>query len=150
MTSAAVTSAAGPGGYLIDTSALVRLHRNVELRGAWHLKVDVGLLGICAVTELELLNSARSLADRKKIITLLREAYTSVSMPDTVFQRAAEVQELLTQRGQHRSAGPVDLLLAAAAELNGLTVLHYDGDFDVIKRATGQPAQWVAPPGSIS
>jgi hypothetical protein len=143
-------AAAVAGGYLIDTSAVVRLHRNIELHGAWRLKVDAGLIGICPVTELELLYSARSLADRRKITTLLREAYTWVPMPDTVFQRAAEVQELLTRRGQHRSAGPVDLLVAATAELNGLTVLHYDRDFEVIKRATGQPARWLAPPGTIS
>jgi len=27
-------------------------------------------------------------------------------------------------------------------------VLHYDGDFDMIASLTGQPAEWVVPPGS--
>ena len=31
-----------------------------------------------------------------------------------------------------------DLLIAAAAEANGLTVLHYDADFDRISAVTGQ------------
>ncbi|WP_144123194.1 PIN domain nuclease [Catellatospora sichuanensis] len=135
--------------FLIDTSALVRLHRGPALRDVWRDKVDAGLVGICPITELELLFSARSMADRVKIVRLLTGSYIATFMPDGVYQRAAEVQDLLTRRGQHRSAGPIDLLVAAAAELNGLTVLHYDGDFDVIRRATGQPAQWLAPPGTI-
>ena len=135
--------------FLIDTSALVRLHRDPALREVWRDKVDAGLVGICPVTELELLYSARSMTDRVKLVRLLTGSYVSTLMPDGVYLRAAEVQELLTQKGQHRSAGPIDLLLAATAELAGLTVLHYDGDFDVIKRATGQPAQWLASPGTI-
>jgi predicted nucleic acid-binding protein len=135
--------------FLIDTSALVRLHREPALRDVWRDKVDAGLVGICPITELELLYSARSMADRTIILRLLAGSYVATFMPDGVYQRASEVQDLLTRKGQHRSAGPVDLLVAATAELNGLTVLHYDGDFDVIKRASGQPAQWLAPPGSI-
>jgi predicted nucleic acid-binding protein len=39
--------------------------------------------------------------------------------------------------------------LAAAAELAGLTVLHYDDDFDRIAAVTGQRCEWVVPSGSI-
>lgn len=135
--------------YLIDTSALVRLLRPGSAALGWDQQIEQGLVGVCPITELELLFAARSLVDRKKIVALLNDAYPWVPMPDDVYRRAAQVQDLLTQKGQHRSAGPIDLLVAAAAELSGLTVLHYDGDFDVIKRATGQPAQWLAPPGTI-
>jgi predicted nucleic acid-binding protein len=68
-------------------------------------------------------------------------------MPDRMFERAAQVQAALTDLGTHRSAGAVDLLIAAAAELHGLTLLHYDRDFDQIVRVTGQRAQWLASPG---
>ncbi|GAB4056118.1 PIN domain nuclease [Catellatospora paridis] len=135
--------------YLIDTSALVRLLRPGSATLGWDQQIEQGLVGVCPITELELLFAARSLVDRKKIVALLSDAYPGVPMPDDVYRRATQVQDLLTQKGQHRSAGPIDLLVAAAAELSGLTVLHYDGDFDVIKRATGQPAQWLAPPGTI-
>jgi len=40
-------------------------------------------------------------------------------------------------------------LIAAAAEENGLAVLHYDADFDLITRVTGQPCEWVVPAGTI-
>jgi hypothetical protein len=34
-----------------------------------------------------------------------------------------------------------DLIIAATAELAGLTVLHLDKDFDVIAEITGQPVE---------
>ena len=42
-----------------------------------------------------------------------------------------------------------DLLIAAAAEARGLTVLHYDADFDQIADVTGQSCQWIVPAGSV-
>jgi len=35
------------------------------------------------------------------------------------------------------------------AEVEGLTVLHYDGDFDLIAGITGQPTEWVVAAGSV-
>jgi predicted nucleic acid-binding protein len=55
----------------------------------------------------------------------------------------------LTDRGSHRSADPVDLLTAAAADRHRLVLLHYDRDFVQVARATGQPVHWLAEPGSI-
>jgi predicted nucleic acid-binding protein len=40
-------------------------------------------------------------------------------------------------------------LIAAAAEESGLAVFHYDADFDLIARLTGQRCEWVVPPGTI-
>jgi predicted nucleic acid-binding protein len=51
--------------------------------------------------------------------------------------------------GLHRGAKPVDLVIAAAAEAAGLTVLHYDDDYDRIARVTRQPMEWVARAGSL-
>lgn len=55
--------------------------------------------------------------------------------------RACEVLALLADRGQHRAPSLPDLIVAAAAELAGLTVLHLDQDFDVIAKITGQPVE---------
>jgi predicted nucleic acid-binding protein len=51
--------------------------------------------------------------------------------------------------GLHRGAKPVDLVIAAAAEAAGLTVLHYDDDYDRIASITRQPVEWIAPAGSL-
>ncbi|WP_033340346.1 PIN domain nuclease [Catenuloplanes japonicus] len=136
--------------FLIDTSAIVRMFRYPAVRERWQPQVLAGVIGLCPLTELELLYNARSKADREEQLDLLAVAFTWVAVPDRVFHRAAEVQQLLTHNGTHRSAGPVDLLLAATAELQSLTLVHYDHDFDTVATVTGQPTAWLAPPGSIA
>jgi hypothetical protein len=58
--------------------------------------------------------------------------------PRPQYARAWEVQGELTALGQHCSAGPVDLVVAAAAEIFGLTLPHHDRDFATITGVTGQ------------
>ena len=76
-----------------------------------------------------------------------RRVMTSFPITEAVTSRALEVQHQLALRGQHPIALP-DLLIAAVAELNGLTVLHYDADYERIAAVTGQPAEWIVPRGS--
>jgi predicted nucleic acid-binding protein len=139
-----------PARFLVDTSAVVRLLRNRDVRRRWQPQITAGVIGLCPITELELLFSARSKADREEVLELLNAAFTWVTVPDRVSARAAEVQAAMTAQGTHRSAGAIDLLLAATAELNMLTLIHYDHDFDEIVKVTGQPTAWVAAAGSIS
>jgi predicted nucleic acid-binding protein len=54
--------------------------------------------------------------------------------------RALEVQMLIADRGQRRGPSISDFIIAATAELSGLTILHVDEDFDTITAITGQPA----------
>lgn len=68
-----------------------------------------------------------------------------VPVDDRAYDRAWQVQETLIQRGQHRRAGAVDLVVAATAELQGLTLLHRDRDFECIAAVTGQALQWYGP-----
>lgn len=138
-----------PVRFLLDTSALVRLLRDPRVRAGWEQQITAGLVAVCPIVELELLYTARSTADRDELVDLLAGAFAWLPMPDRVFAQAAEVQAALTLRGQHRSAGAVDLLVAATAELHALTLVHYDRDFDQIAKATGQLAVWLAPAGSI-
>lgn len=138
-----------PAHVLVDTSALVRLLRHGSLRGQWQAQITAGIVAVCPIVELELLYTARSKADREEYLELLGAAFTCMAMPEPVFRRATEVQGALTARGTHRSAGAVDLLVAASAELHGIALLHYDRDFDEIAKVTGQPMVWVAPPGTI-
>ncbi len=55
--------------------------------------------------------------------------------------RAVEVLTLLADRGQHRAPSIPDIVIAATAELTGLTVLHVDKDFEIIAGITGQPLE---------
>ena len=128
--------------YLIDTSALARvlLRQNTA---EWDDRVAAGLVAICDITELEVLYSARSATDRARLKSALDAHYAWCPMPDGVYRRSRVIQEQLTTKGEHRSAGPVDLLVAAAAEEAGLTLLHYDRDFETIARTTGQPVRTI-------
>ncbi len=59
------------------------------------------------------------------------------------------IQAALAERSQHRGPGPVDLLIAAIADVNGAILLHYDRHFESIGRVTGQPTEWLARRGSL-
>jgi len=136
-------------GYLADTSAVLRMLYNPDVLAQWHDMLTAGVVSMCAITELELLYTARSKADRERQEQLFRETFRWAVMPDSVFEQAGRVQAALTARGSHRSAGPVDLLTAAAAEEHGLTLLHYDADFLEVSAVTGQRVCWVAEPGTV-
>ena len=56
-------------------------------------------------------------------------------------ERAWEVLKLLAQSGHHRAPSIPDLLIAATAERLGLTVLHLDKDFEIIRKVTSQPME---------
>jgi predicted nucleic acid-binding protein len=128
--------------YLIDTSGLFRILQD-KLRPAWSDQLAAGVIATCPVVELEFLYSARSLADRLEKLRLLHDLFGWVPMGEHAWERAAEVQQLLTDAGQHRSAGPIDLLIAATAEHERLTVLCDDRDFETVAALTGQPVKLV-------
>ncbi|MFI0085999.1 PIN domain nuclease [Streptomyces bobili] len=128
--------------YLIDTSALARVVLR-QTTTEWDDRIGAGLVAICDITELEVLCSARSTADRARLRAALDAHYAWCPMPEGIYRRSRIVQEQLTTKGEHRSAGPVDLLVAAAAEEAGLTLLHFDRDFETIARTTGQPVHMI-------
>ncbi|GAA1466063.1 PIN domain nuclease [Nocardiopsis exhalans] len=127
-----------PAVYLVDTSALARIYSNPEGNEEWDHALIHGTVAVCPITELEFLYSARSDRHREQMVHLLNRMLLPVGLGEEHFARAWEVQRLLTARGEHRSAGPVDLLVAACAEMHGLTLLHDDNDFETIARITGQ------------
>lgn len=133
--------------YLIDTSALHRLNHPVVLNALGPL-IEAGHVTMCPISELEVLYSARNLAEYEAGAQRFRLAFPWVPVADRAWDRAVEVQHELAKRGQHRAASIPDLLLAATAEQNRLTVLHYDRDFETIASVTGQPTKWVVPAGT--
>jgi predicted nucleic acid-binding protein len=134
--------------YLIDTSALVRILR-LPARRLWEKPLEEGLVARCPLTELEFLYSARKAEDREELVADLDAVFCGAPLDDRAPSRAWVVQRELTASGRHRSAGAVGLLVAATAELQGLTLLHYGNDFGTIASVTGQRTQWLVPPGSL-
>jgi predicted nucleic acid-binding protein len=106
------------------------------------VRIERGLVRITTVTRLEVGYSARSGADLRA--GLRRPPLDSMPvehLTPAIEDRAVEVLTLLADRGQHRAPTIPDLIIAAAAELTGLTVLHVDKGFDIIADLTGQPLE---------
>jgi hypothetical protein len=127
--------------WLIDKSALVRLTASPDA-AEWAGRVERGLVRVATVTRLEVGYSARS---GPELRAGLRQPPMS-SMPveyltPVIEDRAVEVLALLADRGQHRAPSIPDLIIAATAELAGLTILHLDRDFEVIAAVTGQAVE---------
>lgn len=130
--------------WLIDKSAFVRLAASVDA-AVWANRIQRGLVRVTTATRLEIGYSARSGRDLRSRV----ERPPLVSMPiayltPAIEDRAVAVQMTLADRGHHRAPSVPDLLIAATAELTGLTVLHADKDFDVIAELTGQDVERLA------
>lgn len=131
----------GVTAWLIDKSALVRLPAHPDA-ATWAECIQRGLLRVATVTRLEVGYSARSgrelrAGSSQPPLSAMPVEYLTPSIED----RAVEVQGLLADQGQHRAPSIPDFLVAATAELAGLTVLHVDKDFELIAEVTGQPLQ---------
>ena len=127
--------------WLIDKSALVRLAASPDAP-EWAARIERGLVRITTVTRLEAGYSARSgpqlrAGFQRPPLSSMPVEYLTPAIED----RAVEVLTLLADRGQHRAPSIPDLIIAATAELAGLTVLHLDMDFDLIAEITGQPME---------
>lgn len=131
----------GTSHWIIDKSALVRLGGSPD-DSVWAGRIARGMVRLSTITRLEIGFSARSGGQ-------LREATASAplaSMPieymtPAIEERACAVQQMLADLGHHRAASIPDLLVAATAELVGLTVLHVDKDFELIAEVTSQSVE---------
>ncbi len=114
-----------------------------ELREAWSDQLAGGVIAVCPIVELEFLYSARSLADRLEKQRLMNDIFGWVSMHEKAYERARDIQQMLTETGAHRPASAVDLLIAATAERERLTILCDDRDYLTVATVTGQPVKLV-------
>lgn len=135
--------------FLADKSALTRRETRPEVREVLEPLLVAGEIATCGIIDLELLYSARDRATYRSLVEALR-GMPRAPLDEDAVNRALGVQAMLAERSQHRAVPLPDLLVAACAESAGLTVLHYDADFDRIAELTGQPTQWIVERGSVS
>ena len=132
--------------YLVDTSVLKRLSAPT-VRAVIEPLADAGRLARAGISDLEVGYSARNAREWDRLVGAL-DILTLVETTADHLVRARQVQRHLASKNQRGRKIP-DLLIAAAAEEQRLTVLHYDHDFDQIAKVTGQSCEWVVPAGSI-
>ena len=132
--------------YLADTSAFARLAKP-HVAAAIAPLIANGLIALCSPVAFELGFSARTSADHDAIMSRI-DAFESAPTTEADHRRALEIQRLLAHKGHHRALSLVAGLVAAIAEARSLTVLHYDGDFELVATVTGQPTEWVVERGT--
>ena len=134
--------------YLAGTSALARL-RHPPVAEVLGPLIEAGLVATCGVIEFELAWAARTSAELDELRADRDAGYEWLATLDEDWRRALQVQAELWRSGQMRSVGLPDLLVAAVAEREHVTVLHYDADYDLVAQITGQPVRWVVPRGAV-
>jgi predicted nucleic acid-binding protein len=136
---------------LADTSAWIWTRAGGgEPRRRFDEAVIDGEIATCDMVRLELLHSAQTAGEFQALRQDLR-ALPDCPIGKPEWERALDVYERLAHQGglHHRAVKHPDLLIAAAAEGAGVTILHYDEDYDRIGALTGQAVRWLAPRGSL-
>ncbi|WP_343599918.1 PIN domain nuclease [Mycobacterium sp.] len=123
--------------FCVDTSAWQHAARQ-EVADRWLAALSADQVGICDQVRLEILYSARSATDYDALAGEL-DGLARIPIDGETFARAHHVQRELAHVGglHHRSVKIADLIVAAAAELSGAVVWHYDEDYDRVAAVTG-------------
>jgi predicted nucleic acid-binding protein len=142
------------GPLLFDNSVWARL-LDGRLAGPARATFEAALvaneLWTCPPTLLAMRYSARDsdgFAVTAKRLDALPHAPLTAEAAATALTAQAE---LAATPGISHRVKPVDLLIASIATTEGLGVLHYDHDYDVIAEHTSLsfPSVWVAPRGEL-
>src|SRR5437868_943837 len=114
----------------------------VDARLAYHIRS--GVLALCTFTALEVLYTSRNSAEYQRDLDRLSRMH----LLDLCDARAAvDLQRRLAQRGWHRTPIP-DVVIAATAAEHGLTVLHYDSDYERLAETAGVDHEWLPTRGT--
>lgn len=136
---------------LVDTAVWtwVRDRRFPGLAEWFNTGVRSSRVLVCDLVRLELV---RLTPNRERAAELAKRlaAFDTVPMPESLWGRARDVQLSMAQSGDHRRVPPPDLLIAAAAELANVPILHYDRDYERIAAITGQEHAWFVPDGTLA
>jgi predicted nucleic acid-binding protein len=133
---------------LADTSAWTNRLLRDAVRAEFDARLLAGEIAMCPPVKLELLWTARNSTEFDGLAALA-EGLPQVEVGTPVWDRTVAVWRELVRRGRHRQVPRNDLIVAAAAELAGMPVCHYDRHFEVIAEVTGQPVRAIAPLGTL-
>jgi predicted nucleic acid-binding protein len=104
---------------------------------------------VCDLIVLELVRLTPNESRAREVSERL-DAFESVPMGVGLWGRARELQTLLAANGSHRRVPPVDLLIAAAAEQAGVTLVHYDRDYERLAQVCALQHRWFVPDGALA
>lgn len=138
--------------WLLDNSAWARtllpgLPPETAVEFATDLRARA--FGVCLPFRLEAGYSARNGEQFRQLMGAL-DQLPSFGLGQVARERASDCQAQLVSAGHHRIP-PVDLMIAAIADVEGVGVIHYDADYDRILEHSDLrfESRWLAPRGSI-
>ncbi|HEV3319152.1 MAG TPA: PIN domain-containing protein [Solirubrobacteraceae bacterium] len=139
------------GPALFDTGAWTwaRDRRFPQLASWFNAQVAAGHVLVCDLVILELVRLSPNEARAKQVAQRL-DAFKSVPMPTTLWQRVRELQLLLAATGGHRRVPPIDLLIGSAAEAAGVPLVHYDRDYERLANVCALQHHWLLPDGTLA
>ena len=132
--------------YLVDNSVWARLAAGDELVAARLRRIErapADLFVTCPPQALEFCHSARTPAEHARYREQISMGFPLERAPDETL--VLDIQSALWRSGLVRSAGAVDILIAAYAIANGATVLAADHDFDHIATVSDLEHEYVTP-----
>jgi predicted nucleic acid-binding protein len=135
-------------GWLLDTSAIAVSDRSQVVRWLRPM-LRSGVLYTCPVLDIEALDAARSPESYRKMAGERGAAYRSVPFTAAIGERALSLQSRLARRAHYRAVEGRDLLVAATAIENELTVLHYRQVFELLGELCQLEQCSVAPLGTL-
>jgi hypothetical protein len=133
---------------LADTSAWTNRHKSAAVEDEFEKRVVADEIATCPIVVMELLWTART-PEEFEDLRLDLAALPQLPIEQQTWNRAIDVWHELVKVHRHRQVKIQDLLVAAAAEIAGVIVCHYDGDFEVIAEVTGQGVRAIAPIGTL-
>ncbi len=111
--------------------------------------IEAGLVATTAGLDAEALYSARNPVEYEQLRVDRRVAYEYLPTDDEHWQAALQAQRELARQGRHRAVGMPNLLTAVLAAAHGLTVVHYDADFETAATVVAFEQVWVMPRGGL-
>ncbi len=133
---------------LADTSAWTNRHKDPRVQADFDARVLSREIATCPMVTMELLWTTRTPREFGELWEDLA-ALPQIAMEGPTWQRAVEVWQALVDDGRQREVRHQDLLIAAAAELAGVPLCHYDRHFEVVAEVTRQPERAIAPLGTL-
>ena len=134
---------------LLDTTVLILAQRDERVRSWLRSVLIANEVALCDQVVLEYLRGARSRREFDDLEQSLGAFPTLRILPADWDRARAVFRELASVTGGYQQSVPIaDALIAAVAERNEVTVVHYDDDFERVAAVTGQAHRWVVPRGS--
>ncbi len=132
--------------YLFDTSIWLRT-KHPLIAPDWEAALRKNQLAVSPVVAFEVFYEAQNQADFEALERQL-DALRQAPLTQGIVREARRALHDLSAKASHRIPFQ-DALIAATAAHKNMTVLHYDGHYDLLSEVLGFKNRWAAEPNSL-